>query len=66
MTGKIYLTTAGSFAVAGVSGNGSDIFICTPSSLGDNTACIFEPELYWSGSTYGFGNEILDGFTVVE
>ena len=32
-TNKIYLTTAGAFSVPGLSGAGSDVFICTPAVL---------------------------------
>ena len=30
LTGKLYLSTEGAYAVTGVSGDGADIFICTP------------------------------------
>ena len=60
--GDIYLTTLGSFAVTGVSGSGSDIFTCVPSSLGSNTACTFS--MYWLGSAYGYGSEVIDGFDI--
>ena len=56
---EIYLTTLGSFSVTGASGDGSDIFICTPSSLGSTTSCTFT--IYWDGSNNGFGGEITDG-----
>ena len=64
-TGKLYLTTVGAFSVTGVSGDGADIFICTPTSLGSNTACTYGPGLYWDGSANGFAGEIVDGFTIV-
>jgi len=63
-TGKIYLTTVGNFSVSGVSGTGADIFICTPSSLGGNTACVFNS--YWVGSQNGFGGEIADGVNITK
>lgn len=61
ITGNIYLTTKGSFSVSGASGDGADIFVCTPSSLGSNTTCTFNS--YWDGSANGF-DEILDGFAI--
>ena len=62
VTGKIYLTTLGNFSVSGVSGTGGDIFICTPSSLGSNTACTFSS--YWVAANNGFGGEIADGIGI--
>ncbi len=61
-TGDLYLTTLGTFSVPGVSGDGADIFICTPGTLGPSTSCTFSP--FWDGSANGFGGEILDGFAV--
>jgi hypothetical protein len=65
VTGKLYLSTMGAFAVTGVSGDGADIFICTPERLGAVTACTFGPGLLWDGSQYGFGGEDSDGFWVI-
>ncbi len=62
-TGKLYLTTVGSFTVSGASGDGADIFVCTPSSLGPTTACTFG--LYWDGSANGFGGEVMDALEIV-
>jgi subtilisin-like proprotein convertase family protein len=61
--GDIYLTTAGNFSVTGVSGTGTDIFVCTPSSIGSTTSCSFS--LYWDGSANGYGSEIMDGLDIV-
>jgi hypothetical protein len=61
---QIYLTTLGSFSVTGASGDGADIFICTPSSLGSTTSCTFS--MYWDGSAFGFGGEVADGITIVK
>ena len=60
--GDIYLSTRGSFSVTGLTGDGADIFICTPSSIGSTTACSYS--LYWDGSTFGYGGEILDGLYI--
>jgi hypothetical protein len=62
--GKIYLTTLGSFSVAGVSGDGSDIFVCSPSSLGSTTACTYA--MYWDGSINGFSGEDTDSLGIVQ
>jgi hypothetical protein len=61
-TGQIYLTTVGNFSVTGVSGTGGDIFICTPGSLGSNTACTFS--MYWVAADHGFAGETSDGIGV--
>jgi choice-of-anchor B domain-containing protein len=60
---KLYLSTLGAFAVTGVSGDGADIFVCTPGSLGSTTTCTFA--MYWDGSANGFAGEVLDAFAVV-
>lgn len=60
---RIFLLVNGAFSVTGVSGNKSDVFICTPLSLGDNTDCTFSPELFWRGTTYGFTRQA-DGLFV--
>ncbi len=58
-TSQVYLSTLGAFAVTGVSGDGADIFVCTPGSLGATTSCTFT--LYWDGSAHGFAGEVTDG-----
>ncbi|MCJ7755456.1 MAG: hypothetical protein MUP13_12905, partial [Thermoanaerobaculales bacterium] len=58
VTGEVYLTTLGTFSVAGASGSGADIFVCTSTSLGSVTACTFVP--YWQGSAHGWGAEVTD------
>jgi hypothetical protein len=62
VTGQIYLTTVGNFSVTGVSGTGGDIFVCTPSSLGLNTACTFS--MYWVAADHGFAGETSDGIGI--
>jgi C1A family cysteine protease len=61
--GKIYLTTLGSFSVTGVSGDGSDIIICTPGSLGSTTTCTWI--MYWDGSVNGFVGEVTDSLSIL-
>ena len=60
--GKIYLTTLGSFSVTGASGDGSDVFVCTPGSLGSTTTCTWA--MYWDGSVNGFSGEDTDSLSV--
>jgi hypothetical protein len=63
-TNKIYLTTAGAFSVPGLSGAGSDVFICTPGSLGSTTTCTYTS--YWIGASNGFAGEIADGVYILK
>ncbi|MCC6454650.1 MAG: hypothetical protein IT328_06885 [Caldilineaceae bacterium] len=60
--GEIYLTTNGAFAVTGVSGDGADIFICAPGSIGPNTSCTYRS--YWDGSANGFAGEVIDALFI--
>ena len=62
VNGDIYLSTRGEFSVTGLSGDGSDIFICTPTSLGSSTSCNYSS--FWDGSAFGFGSEIMDGLSI--
>jgi len=64
VVGKIYLTTLGNFGVSGVSGDGSDIFVCTPGSLGNTTTCTWA--MYWDGSANGFSGEDTDSLSVMQ
>jgi subtilisin family serine protease len=56
----IYLTTAGDFSVSGISGADEDIFVCTPTSLGDDTVCIYATTLLFDGSAWGLSDNNLD------
>jgi uncharacterized protein YjiK len=57
--GNIHLTTRDAFSVTGVSGDDDDVFVCTPTSLGDVTSCNYSPALYFDGSTWGLaGNDV--------
>jgi len=61
LNGDIYLSTAGDFAVTGISGFDEDVFICTPTSLGDVTACTYSSSFYFDGSTWGLDLNDVDG-----
>ena len=62
LTGKLYLSTEGAYAVTGLSGDGADIFICTPGTLGATTSCTFGPGIFFDGTPFGFTN--FDGVSV--
>ncbi|MEM7028164.1 MAG: LamG-like jellyroll fold domain-containing protein [Chloroflexota bacterium] len=58
---NIYLTTQSRFSVPGLNGQGTDIFVCTPNSLGTNTNCTFS--IYWQGEDYGLTKDV-DAFAI--
>ncbi len=61
VNGDLYLSTNGDFLANGASGAGEDVFICTPTSLGNETACNFASSLFFDGSTWGLDGNSLDG-----
>ena len=63
--GDIYLSTLDNFSVTGVSGADEDVFVCTPLSLGSNTACTFSASLYFDGSSWGLSSNDVDAIHVL-
>jgi hypothetical protein len=63
-TGQLYLTTIDHFTVPGLSGERNDVFIFTPTSLGNNTSGSFGPGLYFDGDANGFGSERIDALAI--
>jgi uncharacterized repeat protein (TIGR01451 family) len=62
-TGDIYMTTRGKFSVSGsLRGDGNDIIICVPLSLGTTTSCNFS--LYRDVSDDGFDDMSIDGLSL--
>ena len=60
---EIYLTTERSFYVSDdFRGKGSDIFICDPLQLGDETECDYS--FFWFGADHNFGHIILDALWI--
>jgi len=58
--GNVYLSTTGNFGVSGLTGADEDVFVFTPSSLGDVTAGTYSPTLYFEGSAFGLAaNDVL-------
>jgi hypothetical protein len=62
--GDIYLSVMTSFAVTGVSGLNEDVFVCVPTSLGDVTACNYQPTLYFDGSNWALDTNSVDGIQI--
>jgi hypothetical protein len=63
-SGKIYLSTTGSFSVPGLSGADEDVFVFTPTSLGSTTAGTFGPGLFFDGSLYGLSSNDIRGISL--
>jgi hypothetical protein len=61
-TGNFYLSTLGAFSVPGVSGDGADVFVCDPGTLGGTTTCTYS--MYWDGSANGFAGEVVDALAI--
>jgi hypothetical protein len=60
--GDLKLTTRGQYTVSGAAGDGADIFVCDPGSLGSSTSCTFSP--FWDGAASGFGGERMDAVAI--
>jgi len=55
-SGDLYLSTTGSFNVPGVSGADEDVFVFTPTRLGQTTAGTFATPVFFDGSVFGLGS----------
>jgi len=62
--GNIYLSTLGDFAVTGVTGFDEDVFVCAPAALGSVTSCVFDPVLFFDGSTWLQDANDVDAFNL--
>ena len=60
--GELFFTTFGYFQAQDVGGNGADIVLCTPDSLGENTAC--QLEIYWNAHKNECWGKIIDAIHV--
>ncbi|PIT92108.1 MAG: hypothetical protein COU08_04630 [Candidatus Harrisonbacteria bacterium CG10_big_fil_rev_8_21_14_0_10_42_17] len=52
-SGKLYLSTISNFSVSTVSGEGSDVFVFVPTTLGESTSGSFSAVLYFDGALHG-------------
>jgi hypothetical protein len=64
VSGDLYLTAQGDFSVSGISGDGTDVFVCTPGSLGSSTTCSYDNSLFLDGSAEGLSGEVIDVLSV--
>jgi sugar lactone lactonase YvrE len=59
--GRLLLSTSAAFAVPGLSGAAEDVFVFTPTALGQTTSGTYAPTLYFDGSAFGLaGNNVGD------
>ncbi|MCI0550327.1 MAG: hypothetical protein L0287_05190 [Anaerolineae bacterium] len=65
VNGKVYLSTADTFSVSGLSGADEDVFVCEAISLGDVTACNYSPTLYFDGSTWNLSANDVDAINLL-
>ncbi len=56
--GDIYLTTANTFLVPGLSGKDEDVFVFHPSSLGEDTTGTFDSNLLFDGNLHAAGGDL--------
>lgn len=63
-SGNIFLSTLGDFAVTGVTGFDEDVFVCVPTALGSVTSCVFDPVLFFDGSTWLQDANDVDAFNL--
>ncbi len=59
--GNLYLSTVGSFALIGLSGEDEDVFACELTSTGNTTNCTYDPALIFDGDAFGLSGNELDG-----
>ena len=59
-----HLATEGTFDVTTVSGTNQDIFTCTATATGTNTACTYDPALYFDGDSTVLLTVQLDAFSL--
>ena len=57
---KIYMSTLNNFVVSSISGADEDVFVFTPTMLGDVTVGTYSSTLYFDGSAFGLAaNDVL-------
>lgn len=62
--GDIYLSLNNQTTIGSLVIENEDVFVCTPISIGDDTACYFPPDLYLDGSVWNLSADDVDGIAV--
>ena len=52
-SGRLFVSTADTFAVPGLSGEDEDVFVFNPTQVGPTTAGTYSPALFFDGSSFG-------------
>ena len=60
--GDIFFTTWDEVSVTGASGDGSDIFVCTPGSVGSHLSCTYH--FLWDPQADGLPVDSKDGISL--
>jgi hypothetical protein len=63
-SGRLFLSTADTFAVPGLSGADEDVFVFNPTELGSTTAGTYSPSLFFDGSSFGLAANDVFGIDV--
>jgi sugar lactone lactonase YvrE len=63
-SGRVFLSTADTFAVPGLSGADEDVFVFNPTQLGPTTAGTYSPSLFFDGSSFGLAANDVFGIDV--
>ena len=63
-SGRLFLSTADTFAVPGLSGADEDVFVFNPTQLGPTTAGTYSPSLFFDGSSSGLAANDVFGIDV--
>jgi sugar lactone lactonase YvrE len=63
-SGRLFLSTADTFAVPGLSGADEDVFVFNPTQLGPTTAGTYLPSLFFDGSSSGLAANDVFGIDV--
>jgi len=62
--GELFISTRNTTTFPGLTAYDEDIFICVPTSLGENTVCEVQLDLYFDGSLRGIAGHDIDSFTI--
>jgi hypothetical protein len=64
LNNHIYMSLKKPFQIDNLSGNALDILVCRPDSLGSDTSCLVQNDLFFDGSEKGFSGHGIDGFAI--
>lgn len=62
-TDEVYITTRGDYSIGGLSGTGTDIFVCDPANQGPITSCS-SVYLFFRAAQESYSDRIIDGMFI--